>query len=252
MRARITAVANQKGGVGKTTTVINLGASLAVHDLDILIVDFDPQTNATSGLGIKTDKEKNINSIVTGEYPIDEAIIKTEVDGLSIIPGSKDLAGLEIELATIKKREFFLKESLESIRGKYDFVLIDCPPSLGLLTLNGLVAADDVLLPLQSEYYALEGLSHLIETIKKVKKLWNSSLRIHGVLLTMFDKRLNLSREVAANAEENLGDIIYKTRIPRNVRISEAPSFGKPVLLYAAYSAGAKSYLNLAREVMSR
>lgn len=252
MRTRITAVANQKGGVGKTTTVINLGASLAVHDLDILIVDFDPQTNATSGLGIKTDKEKNINSIVTGEYPIDEAIIKTEVDGLSIIPGSKDLAGLEIELATIKKREFFLKESLESIRGKYDFILIDCPPSLGLLTLNGLVAADDVLLPLQSEYYALEGLSHLIETIKKVKKLWNSSLRIHGVLLTMFDKRLNLSREVAANAEENLGDIIYKTRIPRNVRISEAPSFGKPVLLYAAYSAGAKSYLNLAREVMSR
>lgn len=252
MRTRITAVANQKGGVGKTTTVINLGASLAVHDLDILIVDFDPQTNATSGLGIKTDKEKNINSIVTGEYPIDEAIIKTEVDGLSIIPGSKDLAGLEIELATIKKREFFLKESLESIRGKYDFILIDCPPSLGLLTLNGLVAADDVLLPLQSEYYALEGLSHLIETINKVKKLWNSSLRIHGVLLTMFDKRLNLSREVAANAEENLGDIIYKTRIPRNVRISEAPSFGKPVLLYAAYSAGAKSYLNLAREVMSR
>jgi chromosome partitioning protein len=245
---RILAVANQKGGVGKTTTVINLGASIAVHDKEVLLIDLDPQANATSGLGCKEADSKGVHNFVTGENTLEECTVKTEVEGLYLVRGSRNLAGTEIELASEERREFFLAEALSrSDLKKYDYVFIDCPPSLGLLTVNALVV-----LTVQSEYYALEGLAHLIETIKKIKAHWNKALMIFGVVLTMYDKRLKLSREVEEEAHNHLGKILFRTRIPRNVRLSEAPSFGKPVILYDAFSSGAKSYMSLAREVMAR
>jgi len=250
---RILAVANQKGGVGKTTTVINLGASIAVHDKDVLVIDLDPQANATSGLGCSEADSFGIHDFVSGESSLEECVHKTEIEGLHLIRGSRHLAGTEIELAVEEEREFFLAKALSSADlSRYDYVLIDCPPSLGLLTINALVAADGVVLTVQSEYYALEGLSHLIETIKRIKAHWNRALMIFGVVLTMYDKRLKLSREVEEEANEHLGSILFRTRIPRNVRLSEAPSFGKPAILYDAYSSGAKSYMSLAREVMAR
>lgn len=250
---KILSVANQKGGVGKTTSVINLGASISVHDLDVLIIDMDPQANATSGLGLEEERSSGINSLISGSCTLKEAITPTEVEGLFAVRGSRDLSGLEIELAAQEEREFFLRNALISRElEQYAYVLIDCPPSLGLLTINALVASDGVLLPLQSEYYALEGLSHLFETIGSVKRLWNRKLAIMGVFITMFDKRLRLSREVEENARANLGRILFSTRIPRNVRLSEAPSYGKPALLYDAMSSGAVSYMRLAKEVMSR
>ncbi|MBD3369328.1 AAA family ATPase [Candidatus Fermentibacteria bacterium] len=251
---RILAVANQKGGVGKTTTVINLGASLAVNDLDVLVLDMDPQTNATSGLGLEDTERGGMMDLLTGEATVGKLVVETEVEGLWAIPGSRGLAGLEIELASESGRESFLAHALresESLNG-YDYVLVDCPPSLGLLTVNSLVAATGVLLPLQSEYYALEGLSHLMDTIGEVRRLWNSDLRIEGVFLTMYDGRLRLAREVADNVASHLGESLMETKIPRNVRLSEAPSYGKPAMLYDAYCAGSKSYLRLAGEVMSR
>jgi chromosome partitioning protein len=251
--ARILSVANQKGGVGKTTSVINLAASISVHDLDILIIDMDPQANATSGLGLEEESEYGTNGLISGNCTLDESIVPTEMEGFFAVRGSRDLAGLEIELAAQNEREFFLKRALESdALGKFPWVLIDCPPSLGLLTLNALVASSGVLLPLQSEYYALEGLSHLFETIGSVRRLWNPGLAIHGVFLTMYDRRLRLSREVEQDAETNLGNMLFRTRIPRNVRLSEAPSYGRPVLLYDAFSTGARSYMSLAREVIAR
>ena len=250
---RILAVANQKGGVGKTTTVINLGASIAVHDKEVLVIDLDPQANATSGLGNEEADTKGIHSFISGENTLEECTVKTEVEGLSLIPGARHLAGTEIELAAQDQREFFLAQALsESDLSRYDYVLIDCPPSLGLLTINALVAAHGVILTVQSEYYALEGLSHLMETVKRIKAHWNKNLSIFGVVLTMYDKRLKLIREVESSADKYLGKSLFKTRIPRNVRLSEAPSHGKPVILYDAYSSGAKSYMSLAREVMSR
>ena len=249
--ASILAVANQKGGVGKTTTVVNLGASLAANDADVLILDMDPQSNATSGLGIDPSAD-GMMSLLLGKGDIDSLAVATEVEGLFVVPGTRDLAGLEIELASIEGRQGLLRESIRSdgrLQG-FDYVLVDCPPSLGLLTINSLVAADGVLLPIQSEYYALEGLSHLLDTISRIRRLWNPSLRIQGVLLTMYDGRLRLSREVEEDVSAHLGDALYKTRIPRNVRLGEAPSYGKPVLLYDAYSAGARSYLRLAQELM--
>lgn len=250
---RILAVANQKGGVGKTTTVINLGASIAVHDKEVLVIDLDPQANATSGLGHNEADNFGVHSYISGERTLEESTVKTEVEGLSLVPGARHLAGTEIELASQEKREFFLAQAFsESDLSGYDYVLIDCPPSLGLLTINALVAADGVILPVQSEYYALEGLSHLMETIKTVKAHWNKSLSIFGVVLTMYDRRLKLSREVEEEANEFLGKTLFRTRIPRNVRLSEAPSYGKPVILYDAFSSGAKSYMSLAREVMAR
>lgn len=254
-RTKAIAVANQKGGVGKTTTVINLGASLAVNDLEVLVVDLDPQANATSGLGVdEAACEVNIHTLLSepAAATAEESIMRTSMEGLWIVPGTRDMAGLEIELAGLSEREYYFSRAIRHFRGRFDYVLIDCPPSLGLLTINALVAADQVLLPLQSEYYALEGLSHLLDTIGRVRSLWNPSLSIHGILLTMYDRRLNLSQEVAADARAHLGDLLYSTRIPRNVRLSEAPSYGKPALLYAVDSTGAVSYLDLAREVMSR
>jgi chromosome partitioning protein len=246
------AIANQKGGVGKTTTAINLGASLAMNDREVLVVDFDPQINATAGLGEKAGSGRTISELLLGEKNLSEVIRSTSVEGLSLVPGSRGLSGLEIELATAEYREFLLREALEDCTGRFDFVLIDCPPSLGLLTLNALVASTEVIVTLQSEYYALEGLSHLMDTVKNVKKLWNPDLSISGVVLTMYDQRLILSREVEEEVRSFLGPRLYKTFIPRNVKLSEAPSYGMPVLLYDAKSKGAMSYLSLAREVISR
>ena len=250
--SRIIAIANQKGGVGKTTTAINLGASLAMNDCDVLLIDFDPQVNATSGLGFRETPENNINSLILGENNLEEVIQPTGVDGLTLIPGSRSLSGLEIELAGAEYREYLLKEALEENTGRYDYVLIDCPPSLGLLTINALVASNEVLVTLQSEYYALEGLSHLMDTVRNIRQLWNPGLKINGVVLTMYDRRLILSREVEEEVREFMGSTLFDTNIPRNVKLSEAPSYGIPVLLYDAKSKGALSYLDLAREVINR
>lgn len=256
-RTEIVTVANQKGGVGKTTTVINLGASLAAHDLEVLVIDFDPQANATSGLGVELDADGDAPDIhrllMDPTRSVSEScVVRSAMEGLWVVPGSRDLAGLEIELAATPEREYYLSRVTRFFRGRFDYVLVDSPPSLGLLTINALVAADSVLIPLQSEYYALEGLSRLLETIGRVRELWNPTLGIHGILITMFDGRLNLSREVADDATSHLGKLLYDTKIPRNVRLSEAPSHGRPVLLYAASSTGAASYLSLAREVIGR
>ena len=248
----ILAVANQKGGVGKTTTAVNLATSLAVHEKDILLIDLDPQANATSGLGLRTDEGPGIIELLHGEVTAEAVISDTVVEGLKMIPGSRGLAGLEIELASAEYREFLLAEAIEPVTGKFDYLLIDCPPSLGLLTINALVAATEVLVPLQAEYYALEGLSHLMKTVRSVRHHWNPALKLNGVVLTMFDGRLRLSNEVAAEVEKFLGRALYKTRIPRNVRLSEAPSYGKPALLYDVRSTGAMCYLGLAEEVLGR
>ncbi len=249
---RILAIANQKGGVGKTTTAVNLATSLAMFDQEVLLIDLDPQANATSGLGLEGDEGPGIQDLLHGEAAPGLVIRDTAVEGLKMIPGSHDLAGLEIELASADYREFLLAEAIEPITGSFDYVLIDCPPSLGLMTLNALVAANEVLVPLQAEYYALEGLSHLMKTVRSVRQHWNPGLKLNGVVLTMFDSRLKLSNEVAAEVEEFLGRALYSTRIPRNVRLSEAPSYGLPALLYDARSTGAKCYLGLAEEVLNK
>jgi len=249
---RVIAIANQKGGVGKTTTAINLGASIADGGKRVLIIDLDPQGNAGSGLGINGKAVSvGIYEVLVGEVPMKEAVVRTEAQGMDLVPAGQGLVGAELELAGVMARESKLKQALEPIRESYDYVIVDTPPSLGLLTINTLTAADSVLVPIQCEYYALEGLSQLLNVIKLVQANLNPRLRIEGVLLTMFDSRLNLSQQVEQEARRYFAQRVFETVIPRNVRLGEAPSFGRPILLYDRQCAGAESYLKLAKEVMA-
>jgi len=248
--SRVVAIANQKGGVGKTTTAINLGASLAVAELRTLVIDIDPQGNATSGLGVeKSEDLPTIYDLLVENRPAKECITKgVHFPSLDLIASSRDLVGAEIELVDRPERERVLTRALGEIRSEYDFILVDCPPSLGLLTLNTLTAADSVLIPIQCEFYALEGLSQLLSTVRLVQRGLNPHLEIEGVLLTMYDRRLNLSKQVADEARDYFGAKVFDTTIPRNVRLAEAPSFGQPIVTYDVLSAGAQSYLALAKE----
>ncbi|MDR3518559.1 MAG: AAA family ATPase [Azospirillaceae bacterium] len=251
--AHVVSIANQKGGVGKTTTAVNLATAMAAAGRQVLILDMDPQGNASTGLGIpRNERGLGTYDVLFNDTQLEDVAIETAIPNLSIVTATVDLSGAEIELVTAERREFRLRDAIRDSRLTYDYVLIDCPPALGLLTLNALVAAHEVLVPLQCEFYALEGLSHLIRTIERVKKAFNPTLDIQGVLLTMFDKRNNLSEMVAADVRSYFGDKVFQTVIPRNVRISEAPSHGKPVLLYDLRCAGSQAYVDLAREVLKR
>lgn len=250
---RIIAVANQKGGVGKTTTAINLSACLAEKGKKVLIIDIDPQGNTTSGVGIDKDEVENtIYEVIVSDTNIKEAIIQTEFENLEIIPSNINLSGAEIDLIGIEEREFVLKKNVDTIKDDYDFIIMDCPPSLSMLTVNAMTTADTVLVPIQCEYYALEGLSQLIHTVNLVKERLNPKLEIEGVVFTMFDSRTNLSLQVVENVKDNLNQVIYKTIIPRNVRLAEAPSHGLPINVYDSKSSGAESYRLLADEVINR
>jgi chromosome partitioning protein len=250
---KVITIANQKGGVGKTTTAINLAAGIAVAEFRTLLIDTDPQANSTSGLGIDP-RQSTVNIydvLINGTNPR-EVIVKTEVPFLSLLPSNINLVGAEVEMVDIENREIILRDVVDSIRQEYDYIFIDCPPSLGLLTLNGLVAGNSVIIPVQCEYYALEGLGQLLNTINIVRKNINSNLEIEGVLLTMYDSRLRLSHQIVEEVKKYFGDKVYTTVISRNVRLSEAPSYGKPILLYEAISSGAKNYMELAKEFLKR
>lgn len=248
---RIIAIANQKGGVGKSTTSINLSAALAEMKKKVLVIDSDPQGNTTSGLGIdKNNVEKTIYDVYCGNDTINHCIVNTEYENLELLPSNVNFAAAEIELIGIEKREYILRNETDYVKDNYDFIIIDCPPSLSILTVNALVASDTVLVPVQCEYYALEGLSQLIHTINLVKERLNPSLEMEGVVFTMYDSRTNLSAQVVENVKENLEERIFDTLIPRNIRLAEAPSYGQPITAYEPKSAGAESYRNLADEII--
>ena len=251
--ARVIAVANQKGGVGKTTTTVNLATALAACGERVLVIDLDPQGNASTGLGVRGEQRgQTVYQVLVGTGSLAVAALETAVPGMFVAPSDVNLSGAEIELIDLPRREYRLQQAVVGVRRDYDYILIDCPPALGLLTLNALVAADAVLVPLQAEFYALEGLSHLMRTIRRVKRALNPGLEIQGIVLTMFDRRNNLCDMVARDVRSHMGTTVYDTIIPRNVRVSEAPSHGKPVLLYDLNCAGAQAYIRLAREVLRR
>ena len=248
---RIIAIANQKGGVGKTTTSINLSASLAVKGKKVLVIDTDPQGNTTSGFGVdKNNLENTIYELILGECSISDCVIKDVIPGVSVVPSNVNLAAAEIELIGVEKKEYILSNEVDYIKDEYDYIIIDCPPSLNMLTINAMTTADSVLVPIQREYYALEGLSQLIHTINLVKERLNPHLEMEGVVFTMYDSRTNLSMQVVENVKKNLNQRVYQTLIPRNIRLAEAPSYGLPINMYDSKSAGAEAYLQLAEEVM--
>lgn len=249
--SKVIAIANQKGGVGKTTTAVNLSSCLAVKGKKVLIIDIDPQGNTSSGLGIdKTSIDTSIYDVIINETPINETFLKTKIDNLLISPSNIQLAGAEVELVSVISRETRLKHAIAPVKNDFDYIIIDCPPSLGLLTVNALTSADTILVPIQCEYYALEGLSQLMNTVKIVHKHLNPTLKVEGVVLTMFDARTNLSIQVVEEVKKYFGNKVYRTIIPRNVRLSEAPSYGLPIILYDSKSKGAECYMELAEEVI--
>lgn len=249
--SRVLAITNQKGGVGKTTTAINLAAALAANDLNVLLIDCDPQGNATTGLGVqKLADRPSLYHVLLGDVPPEQAILKTDFEGLEVVPADKNLIGANLELVELENRESRLRERLESIRSRYPFIILDCPPALDLLTLNALLAADAVVVPIQCEFFALEGISELMDTIERIRAAFDHPLEIEGVLLTMFDERTNLTRQVSADLKEFFGDQVFQVVIPRSIRLAEAPSFGKPILSYDPRSKGAESYIQLAKEIL--
>jgi chromosome partitioning protein len=248
---RVIAITNQKGGVGKTTTAINLGASLAANDLHVLVVDSDPQGNSTTGLGVqKKQGALTLYDAILGHQGLAAAVVATGFEGLDLVPADKNLIGADIELIDLDEREYRLRQALKPVRDSYDFILLDCPPALDLLTLNALLAADSVLVPIQCEFFALEGVSELMDTVDRIRDSFHHPLKIEGILLTMYDERTNLTRQVAKDLREFFGTDVFRTIIPRSVRLAEAPSYGKPILFYDVRSRGAESYIQLAKEIL--